>query len=61
MIKTNYLGAMLESIELIEEGIWGAVYFHPSRYFSGSGSTPESAVADAQRMIQESQGLRKRG
>lgn len=64
MIKTKYLGYQLYEIS-DQDGVWFAEYWDDSdwkvRPINGQGHTPEAAVADAQRMIQESQGLRKRG
>jgi hypothetical protein len=55
MIKTEYLGWELDEIFNDGDGTWKAVYYNSKTYSwtQGVGHTPEAALADAQKKIQQ--------
>lgn len=53
MIKTEYLGWELDEIFNTGDGMWNATYFKSPNWTQGVGHTPESALADAQKKIQQ--------
>lgn len=55
MIKTEYLGWLLESLNRMPDHTWEAKYQGPEplNFIYGQGHTPESSLASCQKYIKE--------